>query len=122
VLCKDIGQGLADDNHNALRANPVAIELGLEDPSGPSTVLASAIKAFGKSDEKTNVIYMYFLDACERMFGGELDFATFEEHMRWFFGQKVKLQNFGTVISTLTDTFDTSLTIYQLLTSSSLHW
>jgi paired amphipathic helix protein Sin3a len=34
---------------------------------------------------------MYLLDACEKVFDNELDQATFEEHMRWFFGEKVRL-------------------------------
>lgn len=40
-------------------------------------------------NEKLNVVYLYLLDACERLFAGEMDQGTFEEHMRWFFGTKV---------------------------------
>lgn len=33
---------------------------------------------------------MYLLDACEKFFAGELDQIVFEEHLRWFFGNKVR--------------------------------
>lgn len=55
-------------------------------------VLAQAIEAVGNpsaSGEEPNVLYMYLLEACEKVFENELDQATFEEHMRWFFGSKV---------------------------------
>lgn len=75
-----------------MKPNPIAVQLGLEDPSGPGVVLAQAIEAVGNvgvSGEEPNVLYMYLLDACEKVFENELDQATFEEHMRWFFGTKV---------------------------------
>jgi paired amphipathic helix protein Sin3a len=68
-------------------ANPVAVQLGLDEPLGPPSVLAQAIEALG--NQGSNVLYMYMLDACEKVFDNELDQATFEEHMRWFFGTKV---------------------------------
>ena len=45
------------------------------------------------------MMYMYLLDAAEKSFSNDkrtqdkdsLDNATFEEHMRWFFGFKVRL-------------------------------
>ena len=72
-------------------ANPVAVALGLDDPNGPSVVLAQAIEAVGdaRAEENPNVLYMYHLEACDKMFENELDQATFEEHMRWFFGTRV---------------------------------
>ena len=33
---------------------------------------------------------LYLLDACEKVFANELDQATFEEHMRWFFRTQVR--------------------------------
>jgi hypothetical protein len=85
LVCKEEGQRLADRKHVDLLANPVAVDLGLEDPNGPSTVLAS-MKVNG--GEHINVVYLYLLDACEKVFAGDMDQATFEEHTRWFFGTK----------------------------------
>ena len=95
---------MAREKHASLLANPVAVELGLEEPNGPSVVLAQAMEEIrisvssgsddGQEEEEAgaepNVLYMYFLDACEKMFANEMDAATFEEHMRWFFRTKVR--------------------------------
>ncbi|KAL0068608.1 hypothetical protein AAF712_004324 [Marasmius tenuissimus] len=84
LMCKEIGEQLATDKHAPLLSNPVAVELGLDDPNGPATVLGQTLEGNGD----TNVVYMYLLDACEKMFSGDLDQSSFEEHMRWFFGNK----------------------------------
>jgi len=52
-------------------------------------VLKQAAETFGRGQTEENVLYLYLLDACEKVFENELDQATFEEHMRWFFGTKV---------------------------------
>jgi len=52
-------------------------------------VLKQAAETFGRGQPDENVLYSYLLDACEKVFEGELDQANFEEHMRWFFGTKV---------------------------------
>ncbi len=55
-------------------------------------MLKQALEAFGSTrdgEEQVNVLYLYMLDACEKVFESELDQATFEEHMRWFFRTKV---------------------------------
>lgn len=59
-------------------------------------ILEQAIEAVGgaQADTEVNVLYMYLLDACEKVFDNELDQATFEEHMRWFFGTKASPLNF----------------------------
>ncbi|KAJ7603117.1 histone deacetylase complex, SIN3 component [Roridomyces roridus] len=92
AMCKVIGQNLANEKHTSLLVNPVASALGLDDPAGPPVVLAQTIQPLGvkeaESDGPPNVVYMYLLDACEKVFDNELDQATFEEHMRWFFGEK----------------------------------
>ena len=69
----------------------MARNLGLDEPNGPSVVLEQAVKAFGsgRDGEEVNVLYLYMLDAWEKVFENELDQATFEEHMRWFFRTKV---------------------------------
>lgn len=36
--------------------------------------------------------YGYMLEACEKLFEGELDQATFEENMRFLFGTKVRVR------------------------------
>jgi paired amphipathic helix protein Sin3a len=79
--------------------NPIAAFLGLDDPNGgPATLLTQAQEAIRKArplgaspDTEVNVVYTYFIDACEKWFNNELDPATFEEHMRWFFGNSVSL-------------------------------
>ena len=79
------------EKHATLLANPVAIDLGLDEPNGPAVVLAQAVEAMGESaGEEPNVLYLYMLDACEKVFSNDLDQATFEEHMRWFFRTKVR--------------------------------
>lgn len=91
-MCKQIGARCAAEKHSSLLANPVAVQLGLDEPNGPATVLAQAAEAVGEpgSGEEPNVLYLYLLDACEKVFDNELDQATFEEHMRWFFGTKAR--------------------------------
>ncbi|KAJ2917816.1 hypothetical protein MD484_g2589, partial [Candolleomyces efflorescens] len=91
LMCKEIGADLAAKKHAPLLANETALELGLVDPSGPSVVLQQSMEALGErpANEPTpNVVYMYLLNACEKMFDNEMDLATFEEHTRWFFGTK----------------------------------
>ncbi|KAJ7602738.1 histone deacetylase complex, SIN3 component [Roridomyces roridus] len=92
AMWKVIGQNLAHETHASLLVNPVASALGLDDPAGPPVVLAQTIQPLGakeaEADGPPNVVYMYLLDSCEKVFDNELDQATFEEHMRWFFGEK----------------------------------
>ncbi|KAJ7069059.1 histone deacetylase complex, SIN3 component [Mycena belliarum] len=92
VMCKTIGARLAEEKHASLLVNPVAAALGLDDPAGPPVVLAQTIQPLAAKDAAAgappNVVYMYLLDACEKVFDNELDQVTFEEHMRWFFGEK----------------------------------
>ncbi|KAH9858239.1 hypothetical protein C2E23DRAFT_718829 [Lenzites betulinus] len=96
LICKEIGAQMAAEKHASLLANPIAVELGLDEPSGPSVVLQQALEAFGDgrggggggAGEEPNVLYLYLLDALEKVFENELDQATFEEHMRWFFRTK----------------------------------
>ncbi|KAI8981231.1 hypothetical protein BD414DRAFT_492058 [Trametes punicea] len=92
LICKEIGAQMAAEKHASLLPNPIAVELGLDEPNGPSVVLQQAIEAFGggnaSAGEEPNVLYLYLLDACEKVFENELDQATFEEHMRWFFRTK----------------------------------
>lgn len=91
-MCYEIGAQYAAQKHAPLLANRVAVELGLDDPNGPATMLAQTMEHLGNpAAEDTNVVYMYLLTACEKLFDSELDQATFEEHMRWFFGTKVGL-------------------------------
>jgi paired amphipathic helix protein Sin3a len=77
--------------HATLLANRVAVELGLDEPNGPAAVLAQTMEVLGdrRASGDANVVYMYLLNACEKLFDNDLDQATFEEHMRWFFGNKV---------------------------------
>ena len=81
---------MAHEHHASLLGNPVAVELGLEEPNGPSVVLGQMMEDIRASadGEEPNILYVYFLDACEKTFANEMDQATFEEHMRWFFRTK----------------------------------
>ncbi|KAJ7292716.1 histone deacetylase complex, SIN3 component [Mycena rebaudengoi] len=92
AMCKAIGAKLAAEKHASLLVNPVASALGLDDPAGPPVVLAQTVQPLGAKNSTSgappNVVYMYLLDACEKVFDNELDQVTFEEHMRWFFGEK----------------------------------
>ena len=101
LICKEIGADMAREKHVSLLANPVAVNLGLDEPNGPPALLAQTREALaerGISDER-DMMYMYLLDAAEKSFSNDkrtqdkdsLDNATFEEHMRWFFGFKVRL-------------------------------
>lgn len=96
-MCKEIGQDLATRKHAQLLSNPVAVQLGLDDPNGPATVLAQAMEQLNGG---TNVVYMYLLDACEKVFAGDLDQVSFEEHMRWFFGNKARMDEHFFIIIT----------------------
>lgn len=95
LMCKEIGAKMTAEKYSSLAPNPIAVELGLADANGPTAVLAQAIEALGESGsrEDANVLYMYLLDAWEKVFDNELEQPTLEEHMRWFFGQKVCTDN-----------------------------
>lgn len=82
---------MAETKYAALAPNPIAVELGLDDPNGPTAFLAQLIEgaAINGAKDDTNVLYMYLLDAWDKVFDNELDQSTFEEHMRWFFGKHV---------------------------------
>ncbi|KAF5385000.1 hypothetical protein D9615_001214 [Tricholomella constricta] len=90
LMCKEIGSQHAAEKHASLLANRVAVELGLDEPNGPSAVLEQTMDVLGDrgASDSANVVYMYLLNACEKLFDGDMDQATFEEHMRWFFGNK----------------------------------
>ncbi|RDB29628.1 Paired amphipathic helix protein pst1 [Hypsizygus marmoreus] len=93
LMCKEIGARHAAEKHANLLANRVAVELGLDEPNGPSVVLEQTMEVLGDrgASDNANVVYMYLLNACEKFFDSEMDLATFEEHMRWFFGTKAYL-------------------------------
>ncbi|TFL03756.1 hypothetical protein BDV98DRAFT_503644 [Pterulicium gracile] len=92
LICKQISFRTAASKYALFQPNNIAVELGLDDPNGPAAVLAQAREAFGNrhaaGDGGVNVLYLYLLDACEKLFDGEMDQTTFEEHMRWFFKEK----------------------------------
>jgi hypothetical protein len=60
----------------------------MDDSQGPSSVLEQILRDRTTEDNE-EALYQYMLEACEKLFMNELDQATFEEHMRWFFGTKV---------------------------------
>ncbi|KAF8140489.1 hypothetical protein EV363DRAFT_1152523 [Boletus edulis] len=93
VTCKDEGAKHVTENLNSMDSNPIAVELGLDDPNGPGAVLRQAMEALGEQrpDSIPDLVYMYFIDACEKLFDGELEVGLFEEHMRWFFGNQAYL-------------------------------
>lgn len=79
--------------YESLTPHPIAVELGLDDSNGPAAILAQAMDALGAtgSRDAPNVLYMYLLDAWEKVFASELDQTTLEEHMRWFFGTEARV-------------------------------
>jgi len=88
--CKEEGRKHARQKFRHLVANPIAVELGMDDTQGPSGVLEQILRDRG-AEGNEEALYQYLLEACEKLFMGELDQATFEEHMRWFFGTKAFL-------------------------------
>lgn len=92
-MCKNIGAEYAKSKHQHLLANPVAVRLGLEDPQGPSVILNQMFATLqGRDIGDSNFVYIYLLEACEKLFDNEMDLTTFEEQMRWFFGTKVRFE------------------------------
>lgn len=91
ATCKDDGAKHVAENLNPMDSNPIAVELGLDDPNGPGAVLRQAMEALGEQrpDCTQDLVYVYFIDACEKLFDGELEVGLFEEHMRWLFGNQV---------------------------------
>jgi paired amphipathic helix protein Sin3a len=95
LSCKEEGRKQAHQKFQHLVANPIAVELGMDDSQGPSSVLEQILRDRGAGGEDNGeALYQYLLEACEKLFMSELDQATFEEHMRWFFGTKVGLERF----------------------------
>lgn len=89
-MCKSIGAEYAKSDYQHLLANPVALALGLEDPQGPSVILEQMFATLqGRDLGDSNFVYIYLLEACEKLFENDMDLTTFEEQMRWFFGTKV---------------------------------
>ncbi|KAH9964149.1 hypothetical protein BC827DRAFT_1356668 [Russula dissimulans] len=88
--CKEEGRKHARQKFRHLLANPIAVELGMDDPQGPSSVQEQILRDRGAEDNE-EALYHYMLEACEKLFMNELDQATFEEQMRWFFGTKAFL-------------------------------
>jgi paired amphipathic helix protein Sin3a len=111
-MCKEAGRVLAEERHVSVMPNPVAVELGLDDPNGPAAVLASMGWVQGETATSVNVVYMYLLEACEKMFSGELDVAVFEEHARWFFGTKVGIERTNFTFGEIDGYSSTRRTIY----------
>ncbi|KAI0275262.1 hypothetical protein BC834DRAFT_840132 [Gloeopeniophorella convolvens] len=82
--CREEVARHARAGYRGLLANPVAVELGLDDAQGPAGVLGQVFRGGGGEE----ALYGHMLEACEKLFAGEMDQAAFEEHMRWFFGTK----------------------------------
>jgi len=97
LVCKEEGARQTAKGLNPADCNPIAIELGLDDPNGPPAILAQAMEAVcnHKAREATDVVYLYMLEAFEKLFDNELDQGLFEEHMRWFFSNKVSVYSLG---------------------------
>ncbi|KAG8847483.1 Transcriptional regulatory protein sin3 [Tulasnella sp. 330] len=66
---------------HAFLVNPLAASLGLADATGPG---ASRLIASGPNP--AHRFYEHTLECCEQLFDGEMDQATFEDHMRFMFG------------------------------------
>lgn len=96
------GRGHGADRSKG-RANPIALELGLQDPStGPAAVVGIAAASVAQNqngvigqpaDESISGISLHpsryydtLLDLTEKFFDGELDSNTFEESVRYMYG------------------------------------
>ncbi|KAG1749753.1 uncharacterized protein EDB91DRAFT_1109482 [Suillus paluster] len=90
LVCKEEGAHQTAKGLNPADCNPIAVELGLDDPNGPPAILTQAMEAMcnRQTRDATDVVYLYMLEAFEKLFDNELDQGLFEEHMRWFFGNK----------------------------------
>ncbi|KZT30943.1 hypothetical protein NEOLEDRAFT_49300 [Neolentinus lepideus HHB14362 ss-1] len=86
-ICKEQGAKHAAQNHGALLPNPVAVDLGLEDPNGPASVLERAISTLSDGPG-SNVLWKYLRGALVKLWDNDMDTSTFEEQCRWFFGHQ----------------------------------
>ncbi|KAG6335085.1 hypothetical protein ID866_3994 [Astraeus odoratus] len=89
VICKEAARQTAK-TLNPTDCNPIAIELGLDDPTGPAVILGQGMESLTdqRPSDAADVAYLYFLDTCEKLFENELEPGLFEEQMRWLFGNK----------------------------------
>lgn len=58
----------------------------------PQIQMSHLYQAFAILNRPEAHFYGYLLDACEKLFEGEMDQATFEENMRFLFGTKVRFR------------------------------
>ncbi|KAG8901860.1 Transcriptional regulatory protein sin3 [Tulasnella sp. 403] len=66
---------------HAYLANPLAVSLGLADATGPG-----ASRLIPSGPNPASQFYEHTLECCEQLFDGEMDQATFEDHLRFMFG------------------------------------
>lgn len=76
--------------------------------NGHPTPHTSQEVAHSKNDRPEAHFYGYMLEACEKLFEGELDQVTFEENMRFLFGTKV-CQDFTFLLIQSAGIFDLSV-------------
>jgi len=81
-----MAQGMANDRTNSYLANPVAVELGLHDTTGPGQ---SRLITSGPNLAKD--FYDYLLVCCEQLFDNEMEQSLFEDNLRFMFGIKAYL-------------------------------
>lgn len=86
------GHGKSADRSKG-RANPIALELGLQDPSTGPAAIVGATAASANGDQTVSGITLHpsryydtLLDLTEKFFDGELDSNTFEESVRYMYG------------------------------------
>ena len=98
LLCKERSASLAQQD--VFEVNPVALELGLVESSGPGAAIAAQVQQIrqqrqqqeGGIEERPEwLYYTYMLEAWEKVFDSEMDQGTFEENMRFLFGTKVSV-------------------------------
>jgi paired amphipathic helix protein Sin3a len=80
-----MAQEMANDPNSYL-ANPVAVELGLHDTTGPGQ---SRLITSGPNPAKD--FYDYLLVCCEQLFDNEMEQSIFEDNLRFMFGIKAYL-------------------------------
>ncbi|KAG8736334.1 Transcriptional regulatory protein sin3 [Ceratobasidium sp. 414] len=85
VSLKKLAKTLAESSDSYLE-NPLAVQLGLNDAVPPSA--HRLIPTSANTPNLASEFYSTLLDACERMFDGEIDWQQFEEVARFMFGTK----------------------------------
>jgi paired amphipathic helix protein Sin3a len=68
--CKEEGRKYVRQKFQHLVAISIAVELGMDDPQGPSSVQEQILRDRG-AEESEEALYQYMLEVCEKLFMNE---------------------------------------------------